>query len=338
MKGYLFALVFAILTYLFYALIVNSDEKYFTIPLDVIYPPIFVPASDVISSVNVRIKGSQAALSRISSNDIEAILNLSGIDTEGQTVELVQLQQNGALARFDGVEVYIEPAQVEVVLDARITKEINVMVNFTNSLPRGYVLDDYRVIPSKIEVSGPRSILDTLTDISTDPVDLSTLIYSNIRTPQLRLPKFVEAESILDQSVQVRILVSDIIQVQTYNNRVISIQNLSDAVTVSGQLPRVSLVLQGAQLEIERFRPEVFMDVSSVQLPGLYNFNVQVTLPEKVEIISISPNPVEVLFVTAESPQEEESTSLFPPSISPESTPSPESQDEEPTERPIDVP
>ena len=70
------------------------------------------------------------------------------------------------------------PASVKLsikVNETKITKEVPIQANLTGSLPDGVQLDSVVVSPETIEVSGTPKELASISEIQTEPIDISTI-------------------------------------------------------------------------------------------------------------------------------------------------------------------
>lgn len=69
-----------------------------------------------------------------------------------------------------------------------LTATVKVVPRLTGSLPAGFVLKDVAVVPRSVDVRGPRSEVQHLTQVETEPIDLSRLQGSLSRVVPLRNP------------------------------------------------------------------------------------------------------------------------------------------------------
>jgi uncharacterized protein (TIGR00159 family) len=81
----------------------------------------------------------------------------------------------------------VTPAVVEVALDVLVIKELPVQVDWTGSLPDGFILTNATVTPAKVNLVGERRILKNLTTIYTEKVPLDGLTQTGSMTVNLAL-------------------------------------------------------------------------------------------------------------------------------------------------------
>ena len=114
------------------------------------------------------------------------------------------------IAGVDGTELKslkVEPGQVKVsgVLEpGTITKTVDVKTVLTGNLPEGVLLRRVFTEPAKVELRGPKAILDRLTAVSTEPVALTGITKDITREVPLQLQPGI---TVARKTVMVRITV-----------------------------------------------------------------------------------------------------------------------------------
>ena len=114
------------------------------------------------------------------------------------------------IAGIDGNELKtlkVEPTQVKVsgVLESgTITKTVDVKTVLTGNLPEGVLLRRVFTEPAKVELRGPKEILDRLTAVSTEPVPLAGITKDVTREVPLQLQPGI---TVARKTVMVRITV-----------------------------------------------------------------------------------------------------------------------------------
>ena len=114
------------------------------------------------------------------------------------------------IAGIDGNELKtlkVEPTQVKVsgVLESgTITKTVDVKTVLTGNLPEGVLLRRVFTEPAKVELRGPKEILDRLTAVSTEPVPLAGITKDVTREVPLQLQPGI---TVARKTVMVRLTV-----------------------------------------------------------------------------------------------------------------------------------
>lgn len=123
-------------------------------------------------AVNVRLRGRVSQLRLLSSENLEATLDLSG-SKEGELSTRITPQ---SLNVPQGVEVLsIEPDRIVFELEPRRQKQVPIRPFFVGELPPGYGYEqsDVTINPAAALVSGPASLMADVTEVATDRIILS---------------------------------------------------------------------------------------------------------------------------------------------------------------------
>ncbi len=121
-------------------------------------------------SVDVQLHGLRAILGRLGPDQVRARVSLAGV-RPGEVVLRVLPEQIVVPA---GVTVLrVSPPRVRLRVEASRSSRLTVVPRLTGSLPDGYRVVSVSVTPAEVQVEGPASQLDRLTEIETEPVSLS---------------------------------------------------------------------------------------------------------------------------------------------------------------------
>lgn len=102
-------------------------------------------------TVTVTVEGSRSGLMNFSKDKISANLDLSQVTTSGGFNLPIKVKTASA----DVNVVTVEPAEIFCTFDTTIVKDFPIEIIMSGQLADGYVLDNYSVTPSTIEISGP---------------------------------------------------------------------------------------------------------------------------------------------------------------------------------------
>lgn len=190
----------------------------------------------------------------------------------------------------------IEPAELELIFDDVIEAEVPVVVPRIGKLPEGYNLVSQKTIPSRVVVKGPKTDIQGLRRVESDPVDFREVTDSLELELDLRNPgKYSEA---LTKTVQYKAEIKSITSEKTFKDlivKVVSTGASENKFELSSE--KISVEVTGPKKRIQKLAPseiEVFLEIpedfsqSELQLP------VQVRLPENVELVLATPEMVTV--------------------------------------------
>jgi len=125
--------------------------------------------SDLVGEVRLILRGPSPLLSRVASSPPPVILDLSRLRRSGVTTFSIH-RSNVSLPAGVVLERAI-PSQIQVQAEARVVKDVRVVPVFDN-LPEGMEVGSWAVDPPRLTLSGPKSRLDALQEVRTDPIDL----------------------------------------------------------------------------------------------------------------------------------------------------------------------
>jgi YbbR domain-containing protein len=196
------ALAFAVWLY------VNSQGQAtvnFAVPIEVVHlAPDLVLSNMSEATADVRVEGRENALSRLTSRQIHAFLDLDEIQPGEQWVSLTAGDVNVA----QPVQVtQVTPRQVRVKVERRATRTLKVVADVSGAPAAGRKVTAIEVEPSEVTVTGAESAFKGITRLSTGPVDLTGLAESIRREVRLDL-RGRDLEVLEPKPVYVRITLS----------------------------------------------------------------------------------------------------------------------------------
>jgi YbbR domain-containing protein len=123
----------------------------------------------LVEEVRLIVRGPSPLLSRMANSPAPVVLDLNRISREGVTTFSIQ-RANVDLPAGVVLERAI-PSQIQIRTEKREVKDVEVIPVFENT-PDGYRVESWSVTPSKLPLSGPKSRLDLIDSVRTDPIDL----------------------------------------------------------------------------------------------------------------------------------------------------------------------
>ncbi|HHX75657.1 MAG TPA: hypothetical protein GX699_12200 [Firmicutes bacterium] len=154
-----------------------------------------------ISPQKVFVRGARSRLEKV--DRVRAIVNVDGADNNlTQYVEVQAVDFSGQAV--EGVSVY--PAQVEVTVPVALPrKKVPVRLQVSGELQEGYTVQQITLNPAEVTLEGPQTVLDDISEILTEPVNIAEA-ESSISTPAaLQVPQ--GCKLLLVGPVQVEIII-----------------------------------------------------------------------------------------------------------------------------------
>jgi YbbR domain-containing protein len=149
----------------------SSVERGFDIPV----VPRNVPEELVITgqstdAVNIRVRGTNAALRRLSVAELEYPVDLAGAkpgDTEREVELAVMSLPRGAQV------VSRSPASLEFTLERKSTRAVKVRPDLDGEPAAGFAIGEVVVEPPRVRISGARSEVLRVSEVLTETIDLT---------------------------------------------------------------------------------------------------------------------------------------------------------------------
>ena len=243
-------------------------------------------------TVDVRLRGSSALLSRVQAGEIVAVLDLDGARAGSR---LFHIRPDEVRAPF-GVEVsQIIPAPLPLELEKSPRPRVPIVPATDGQPAPGFVMGRVSSDPPTVEIVGPESRIRQVAEATTEPV--------TIKDATVRVRDGVTV-GVVDTSV--RLVQPQIAQVTVEILPAPIERQLSDvpvryrniAQGLSAQLsPRfVRLSVRGAQealAQVQSDGVQAFVDLAGLGT-GRYNLRVQVDPTERFGVVAIEPAGVAV--------------------------------------------
>lgn len=255
-------------------------------------PPELEIVGDPPASVDVRLSGSSALLSRLDPGEIVAVLDLAAARPGSR---LFHLRTSEVRVPY-GVEVeQIAPATLSLELEKSGRRTVAIVPAVEGDPAPGYVIGRVTPDPATVEVVGPESRLKQLTGATTEPIAIEgrseltrDTVTVGVPDPSLRL---LQAQT---ANVTVEILPAPV--EREIAGVPVRWKNLGNGLkaTVRPSLARVSIRGQRAALDnLPGGAIDAFVDLAGLG-SGRYNLQVRVDPSQNFGIVAITPAVVDV--------------------------------------------
>jgi YbbR domain-containing protein len=133
-------------------------------------PPDLVVTDGSSDAVNVRVRGTRAALRRLSVAELEYPVDLSGARAGSTQFEV----DPGALPLPRGAQIVSRsPASLDFTLERRSTRSVKVRPDLDGEPAAGFLLGEVVVEPPRVRISGARSEVLRLSEVLTETIDVT---------------------------------------------------------------------------------------------------------------------------------------------------------------------
>jgi YbbR domain-containing protein len=268
-----------------------------------------------ISQSTATVSGPASVVMKVVALEARVQIQASGIDVD-QLVDLVAVDGRGEVLS----PVQISPASVRVRIPVGspvTTKSVPVSAQLTGSPADGFAVGTVTVTPLVATVTGEASTLAGLTTLQTSPIDISGATETVVRTVNLILPS------------EVRAVGSDSVEVTVTLRPTDSSRNFSAGLVVVGAdtnrtytvgVTSVIVTLGGGDQALNQVDASSFTATINVAGlgPGSHEVDIQVTAPEGLKVLGVSPPRATVLVGEVATPPPTPSpTPTSPPTLPP---------------------
>ncbi len=272
------------------------EERFFTVPLKVLINDRLIVSGEYPRTVRVTVKGRGEDILLILEDDISVSADFRPYTKEGEYTSPVKVVRKGAALGIKPIEVLVEPMEVTVSLEKKVTKSLEVKPSIIGYPEKGYDISQYFITPSSVEVQGPESVISSLGFINTEDIDVSAR--KNDFTVRVRLRKpspsvifpggnVVEFTAVVEESYIARTMTGlDMIAL-----------DLDARFELSGINADNTLKIQGKQLSLEKYTTNDFrftVDCSKITREGEYTLKVVPDVPPGVLVLDFDPKEIVV--------------------------------------------
>ncbi|MDH4120116.1 MAG: CdaR family protein [Deltaproteobacteria bacterium] len=155
----------------------STEFKFFTPLVLKNIPPSMAITSDPPQSVNVHLRVPRYILADINSSQFQVVMDLSN-QLPGRfnyTLDVRNVTYRNEKVP-DGVEILqVSPVQIPLTLEEMVSRRVPLRAKYSGTLAKGYEIERIRMIPSTLELMGPRTRMERVKEVFIKPLDLQDL-------------------------------------------------------------------------------------------------------------------------------------------------------------------
>jgi YbbR domain-containing protein len=285
----------------------DLQERFFSVPLRLDINSNLVPGSSYQRNIRVTLRGDANSIYAIEEDDIELYADLTMFSEPGTYKVLVQIQKKGTVAENETLEINLDPIEISLELDTKMSKYVPLSPSFQGYLESGYEMVSYTLEPNQVVIDGPLKLLTGISELSTESIDLrsrNTDFSSRVRimnpNPLLVLRG--------DGMTEFRGFIRELIEIRNFDNLSITVNGLDDAFEAVLEPPAASVRIQGVQKYLDAFIAQniLTVDCSAVNEEGSYDLPLVVTVGSELTVDRREPETVRVIITRREGEREEE--------------------------------
>jgi YbbR domain-containing protein len=166
------SIALALLLFIFHRMS-NLSDRFFSVPLNVEVRGNMIPSSSYPRTIRVSLRGDAVSINSILEDDIDAYVNLTRFETLGYYRVPVLVRRKGTALGVEPLEINVEPMELSIALDNKISKYVPLAANIRGQVEEGYVLSSFSLNPTQVVIDGPSELMGTIRELTTDYIDLN---------------------------------------------------------------------------------------------------------------------------------------------------------------------
>jgi YbbR domain-containing protein len=286
------ALVLAVLLWM----IVSGEEtveRGLRVPLELQQVPAGLELTgEVPATVDVRVRGASGTLSRVSTGDVVAVLDLRSARSGRR---LFPLTPDQVRVPFGVEVVQVQPSALAMAFEPSASRQVPVMPAVDGRPAPGYVVGTLTADPKQVEVIGPESAVRRVTEALTEPVSVSGArdhvrqsVILGLIDPSLRL-KNARAALVTVQIVPAPLE-------RSLRGRPVHLRNVPANLEAQAIPSTVDLTLRGSREALARVEADdivAYIDLAGLG-PGQYALTVHADSSPEAGVTRVEPSSVQV--------------------------------------------
>ncbi|MBN2707259.1 MAG: YbbR-like domain-containing protein [Deltaproteobacteria bacterium] len=280
----------------------SKTELALSVPIEFTsIPAAMTITTKVPTSIHIRVKGTKTLLRPLTSKPPTLSIDLAKATVGKNIIQLADESFNDLPLGVD--VVHLDPEILTLYLDRYLTVELPIELKIIGEPPRGFQIRDIKLTPPIVSFRASERYLKEHDRVYSEPIDVSE-IRENTELAVRLLPPLDELKP-TDPEVEVkaRIEIGEVLAQRVIKGIRIDFKNRDKEVGRLGISNYfVDLVVECPLLmQIDDIRKQTVISVDLISLAegsdnGYYSFPVEVQLPDKVQLLSMDPPEVEVVF------------------------------------------
>ncbi len=240
--------------------------------------------------LNVRISGPGAIIKSITPQQVQLSIDLENAK-EGQTY--YHISQND-ISLPKGVEASrISPNDITIEMERSLRKKVVITPVFAGKINPDFKIDKVELNTKYLEIAGPKSLIELINQVETNPIDLSSIIKDT--------EKEITLKPLTDP---VRILQKNPIYITIFVKPNLISKILEDVPVVPKgakgikiEPEKISVTVEGVTSKVANLSPgdiKVTLDIPAEQRGSTLQLKPRVALPADLNLVKIHPETIAV--------------------------------------------
>jgi YbbR domain-containing protein len=275
----------------------ETVERGLRVPLELLQVPAGLELTgEVPATVDVRVRGASGTLSRVSTGDVVAVLDLRSARSGRR---LFPLTPDQVRVPFGVEVVQVQPSALAMAFESSASRQVPVVPAVDGRPAPGYVVGLMTADPKTVEVIGPETAVRRVTEALTEPVSVSGArdhvrqsVILGLIDPSLRL-KNARAAMVTVQIVPAPLE-------RSLRGRPVHLRNVPGTLEAQAIPSAVDLTLRGSREALARVEADdivAYVDLAGLG-PGQYSLTVHADSSPEAGVTRIEPSSVQVQIIS----------------------------------------
>ena len=271
----------------------ETVERGLRVPLELQQLPAGVELTgDVPTTIDVRVRGGSATLSRLGPGDVVAVLDLRAA-RPGQRV--FPMTQDQVRVPFGVDVVQTTPPAITLVFEPSASKIVSIAPAIDGRPAPGFIVGAVAIDPSTVEVVGPESAVEQLNEAVTEPISVAGARDRIRQTVRLGVADAaLRIKNVRAATVTVQIVPAPL--ERTFRNRPVHLRNVPSNLTAKAEPAVVDITWRGSREALARLEPDdvvAYTDVAGLGA-GQYQLSVHTEPARDAGVTHLEPSTVQV--------------------------------------------
>lgn len=284
------AVAVALMLFIFHR-IESIVQKEYTLPVELVLDPGYVPLENPVQRAKVLIRGPRTSLESLQADNLKVVADVSAYRSEGKVRIPLGVLRSGLAAELPSVEILVEPLDLMLDLEKKTSRIVEVQPQFTGSPAPDFEVEGILYQPTKVTLLGPRSIIAGVSQAVTEKVDILGVSSDLVKDVRL-IPPHPSVTFLGGDTVNLRVTVKALESIFEVPPQIPLVQGLSPGLRLVRPPQPVGLRIRGPKVLLVNTQTpgaEVVLDLKGIQEPGLYELPVTVTVPEGFVVQDMDP-------------------------------------------------
>ena len=280
---------------------IGVEEIIRNVPVNIVTSEQTVNLDESVRYVDITVRGrSQKRLNLLSSSDFKIQLEVRDNAYAPTKPAAFRIIQSASISKpFEISITKTNPEALVLRFDRAVTKEVPVVARFTGMTSEDYACGEVKLVPDKTVISGPESVVNSITRVQTEPIllDLRTTedfeYVAKITEPNNKvsaIPPKVLAQVEIYRKFDTRIFSGIPLYVLGAANSGKTVRKITPSnvdIIVSGVKSTLE-VMNGGELS-------AFIDITPIKEPGMAKVKAQcfISLPN-IKVNTVTPSEIAV--------------------------------------------